>query len=334
VRWLFGRGLRVILVVFSVHVHQDDPEQPGQTYYHLVESYQGCERQSREDVLAKVRKKLSGNGAALQKLVTHSSYRKYVREETKAKLVLNEDTIAGEAKRDGFFGIVTNIRDLKAGDIVAHYKTLWEVEDAFGELKGTLKARPIFHWSDGRIVGHLTLCFMAYLCEALMTKALRGKGFVLESPAIDKKIVEPRPLTVAEAMRELNEVRAIPVTLRGKTIWLRTDIAGNANELLAAIGRRPPPKILAQTQPDQAALIRGRREDGRGGAGVAEAATVPPEVRTRLPRVRKRTSGVRRAGNEELLARLIRGKYRASSRQPRQDFPRGGRALPGSSLAL
>lgn len=212
------------------------------------------DRQSREDILAKVRKKLSGNGAALQKLVTHSSYRKYVREETKAKLVLNEDAIAGEAKRDGFFGIVTNIRDLKAGDIVANYKTLWEVEDAFGELKGTLKARPVFHWSDKRIVGHLTLCFMAYLCESLMTKALRGKGFALESPAIGKRIVEPRPLTVAEAMRELNDVRAVPVTLRGKTIWLRTDITGNANKLLAAIGRKPPPKILAQTQPDQAAL--------------------------------------------------------------------------------
>jgi hypothetical protein len=43
------------------------------------------DQKSREDVLAKIRKKLSGSGAALQKLVTHTSYRKYVREETKAK---------------------------------------------------------------------------------------------------------------------------------------------------------------------------------------------------------------------------------------------------------
>jgi transposase len=207
------------------------------------------DRQSREDILAKVRKKLSGNGAALQKLVTHSSYRKYVREETKAKLVLNEDVIAEEAKRDGFFGIVTNIPGMKATEIVTHYKTLWEVEDAFGELKGNLRARPIFHWSDGRIVGHLTLCFMAYLCESLMTKALRDKGFVLESPATKQKIIPERPLTVVEAMRDLSEVRAIPVTLRGKTIWLRTDISGNAHKLLAAIGRKPPPKILNTSAP-------------------------------------------------------------------------------------
>jgi hypothetical protein len=68
-----------------------------------------------------------------------------VREETKAKLVLNEDAIAEEAKRDGFFGIVTNIPGMRATEIVTHYKTLWEVEDAFGELKGNLRARPIFH---------------------------------------------------------------------------------------------------------------------------------------------------------------------------------------------
>jgi len=206
------------------------------------------DRKSREDVLAKIRKKLSGSGATLQKLVTHASYRKYVKEETKAKIVLDEDAIALEAKRDGFFGIVTNIKDIKAEDIVANYKTLWEVEDAFGELKGTLKARPVFHWSDDRIVGHLTLCFMAYLCEALMTKALRAKGFVLDTPATDKKIIKQRPLTVVEAMRELNEVRAIPVSLRGKTLWVRTDINGNANKLLAAVGRKPPPVILNMSE--------------------------------------------------------------------------------------
>ncbi len=67
---------------------------------------------------------------------------------------------------------------------------------------------------------------------------------VLDTPATAKKIIGQRPLTVVEAMRELNEVRAIPVTLRGKTTWVRTDIAGNANKLLLAIGRKPPPKVL------------------------------------------------------------------------------------------
>ena len=133
---------------------------------------------------------------------------------------------------------------MKSEEIVASYKNLWRIEDAFGEIKGTLKARPVFHWKDKRIVGHLMICFLAYFCEAQLTKALRQKGFQLESPAIDQKTIKPRPLTVVEAMRELCEVRAIPVNIRGKRLWVRTDIAGNATKLFQSIGLKIPPKVL------------------------------------------------------------------------------------------
>jgi hypothetical protein len=75
-------------------------------------------------------------------------------------------------------------------------------------------------------VGHLTLCFIAYYCEALMTQALREKKLMLGSSAIDSAIIDPRPLTVVEAMRELQEVRAVPVKVHSTTIWVRTDING------------------------------------------------------------------------------------------------------------
>ena len=111
---------------------------------------------------------------------------------------------------------------------------------------------------DQRIIGHLTLCFLAYLCEALMTKALREKNLILESPAIHDEIIKPRPLTVAEAMRELQEVRAIPVKIRSTTMWVRTDINGNASKLFSAIGLKAPPKVLNFTKTQNPA---GTRED-------------------------------------------------------------------------
>jgi len=37
-------------------------------------------------------------------------------------------------------------------------------------------------------------------------------------------------------MRELTEVKAIPVQMRGKTFWVRTDIKGNAAKLFKAVG--------------------------------------------------------------------------------------------------
>ena len=84
-----------------------------------------------------------------------------------------------------------------------------------------------------------------------MTQALREKNLTLESRAIHEEIIKPRPLTVVEAMRELQEVRAIPVQVKSKTLWVRTDINGNANKLFAAIGLKAPPKVLNLTQPSK-----------------------------------------------------------------------------------
>ena len=133
-----------------------------------------------------------------------------------------------------FFGVLTNVKDLSADEVITSYKELWKIEDAFGEFKGYLKARPVFHWTDHRIIGHLTMCFLAYLCEAHLTKRLREKKVVLKSPATGIGDVKQRPLTVVEAMRELKEVRAIPVTIRNQVIWTRTNITGNANSLFKA----------------------------------------------------------------------------------------------------
>lgn len=94
----------------------------------------------------------------------------------------------------------------------------------------------------------MVLCFLTYLCEALMTKSLREKNLFLESPAIENKLIQPRPLTVVESMRELSEVRAVPVKINTTTLWVRTDINGNAAKLFSAIGLKPPPKVLKITK--------------------------------------------------------------------------------------
>ena len=207
------------------------------------------DRKAREDILAKIRKKLEKKKITAKTFVTNTTYHRYVIGLNNGKtFALNEKAIAEDAIRDGYFGVLTNVCDMKAEEIIAKYKTLWIVEDAFGEMKGTLKARPVFHWTDQRIIGHLTLCFLAYLCEALMTKALREKNIVLESSAIKNDLIKPRPLTVAEAMRELQEVRAIPVKIRSTTMWVRTDINGNAAKLFSAIGLKAPPKVLNFTK--------------------------------------------------------------------------------------
>lgn len=196
----------------------------------LTWSKQRAERdkKAREDILEKIRKKLAGRPSP-KKFVTHSSYRKYLSGLGEGKPCLDEKVIAEEARRDGFFGILTNAKNMSSQQIVTNYKELWRIEDAFGEIKGTLKARPIFHWTDRRIIGHLMICFLAYFCEAHLTVALRRKNSTTTSK---------------RALEHLAEVRAVPVKIKSNTLWVRTDIQGPSQEAFSALGIKVPPKVL------------------------------------------------------------------------------------------
>lgn len=204
------------------------------------------DRKTREDILEKIRKKLSSKRVNSKSFVSNTNYRKYVQGlDEGVKPALDESVIRREAENDGFFGVISNVKDLSSAEIVTQYKQLWKIEDAFGEVKGTLRTRPIFHWTDQRIVGHLTLCFLAYYCEAFVTAELRKKNIVLNSKSIEGAIIKERPLTVFQAMKELKEIRVIPVQVKSKTLWVRTDIQGNAAKLFTCLGIRIPPKVLS-----------------------------------------------------------------------------------------
>lgn len=204
------------------------------------------DKKTREDILSKISKKLARKKSSSKDFISNTNYRKFVTGLKEGKPQFNEAAIAEAERKDGFFGVITNVpKDrMSATDVIAAYKHLWIVEDAFGEIKGSLKARPVFHWTDNRIKGHLTMCFLTYFCEAQMTKLLRQKAITLESAAIQEGVIEERALTVAEAMKELAEVRAIPVKIKKKHVWVRTDIKGNAASLLKAIGVSFPPRML------------------------------------------------------------------------------------------
>lgn len=204
------------------------------------------DRKAREEVLEKINRTLALSKPISKKFITNRAYKKYLLVKNESQCTLNQKAINEDARKDGFFGIITNVKEMKATEIVSNYKELWRIEDAFGEMKGLLKSRPMFHWTDQRIIGHLMLCFLSHFCEAHLTKRLRESGLLQSSKAMDNKIIKERPLTAKQAMEELNQVMAIPVRIRNETIWIRTDIPPNAIKLLKAIGMPVPPKIIPQ----------------------------------------------------------------------------------------
>ena len=76
-------------------------------------------------------------------------------------IALDQTAIENDATYDGFKAIATTT-DLPVEVILSKYKDLFEVEHTFRALKSQLEIRPVFHWTDQRIKGHICMCFIAF----------------------------------------------------------------------------------------------------------------------------------------------------------------------------
>lgn len=74
---------------------------------------------------------------------------------------LNKQKIEEDAIYDGFKAFSTTT-DLSIEDVLSKYKDLFEVEHSFRALKSQLEIRPMFHWTNERIKGHICMCFIAF----------------------------------------------------------------------------------------------------------------------------------------------------------------------------
>jgi transposase len=77
------------------------------------------------------------------------------------KVSLNETLIETRKKLLGIKGYYTNLNDTPDVDIIAHYHSLWHVEQAFRVAKSDIVSRPIFHHKEESIKAHMLICVMA-----------------------------------------------------------------------------------------------------------------------------------------------------------------------------
>ncbi len=74
---------------------------------------------------------------------------------------LNEELIADRKKLLGVKGYYTNLTSVSDTDVIAHYHSLWHVEQAFRVAKSDIASRPIFHRTEDSIKAHMLICVMA-----------------------------------------------------------------------------------------------------------------------------------------------------------------------------
>jgi len=89
---------------------------------------------------------------------------------------LDEEAVAKVAQLDGCFVIRTNVWDLPGAEIVATYKRLQTVENAFKSIKSVLEVRPVRHRIEDRIQIHILLYVLAQSMLTYLKRRCEANG--------------------------------------------------------------------------------------------------------------------------------------------------------------
>ena len=138
--------------------------------------------------------------------------RRYVKTEG-GTVALDREKIESDARYDGKWVLRTNTA-LSTADVAQAYKGLWRVEQAFRTLKTPLELRPIYHWTEKRIRGHLVVCFLAFLLRTVLKQRLDDAGWEGSFTAVLDDLSRLRAVTIASPNGERYRMRdEIPASL-------------------------------------------------------------------------------------------------------------------------
>lgn len=116
---------------------------------------------NRGQIIDKITKTLS-KSKDTGKLISNNGIKKYTSTKGESNTQLDDNKIQADADWDGIHGVITNIKEAQAQEILQTYARLWVIEESFRINKHNLKMRPIYHWKKERIETHIALCYMSF----------------------------------------------------------------------------------------------------------------------------------------------------------------------------
>ena len=149
------------------------------------------------------------------------------------KVELDEAKIKKAERYDGILAISTNATNLPMEQILDHYRNLYKIEHSFRTFKTHLETRPMFHWTDKRIEGHICLCYIGYaLLNNLQTTLKKRKVKFSE-----------------KKLRKLIERMQVSHIRQGdKEFYLRSKLTDDTRLLLNRVGKKPLPALISKDQ--------------------------------------------------------------------------------------
>lgn len=157
----------------------------------------------------------------------------FLKADAENKFVFNQQRIDQSAAYDGLLAIATNAKDLPAETILDHYNHLFQIEHSFRTFKSYLETRPMFHWTDKRILGHLTLCYIAYaMVNHLRVRLLKYNIEITENRLRDL----------------LDKMQISLIQTETARFYLRSKMPDEIKNILNKLGLKQLPNILPEAE--------------------------------------------------------------------------------------
>lgn len=170
------------------------------------------------------------------------------------------DAIVAEAALDGLYVIRTSVaaERLDAPGVVLAYKRLAAVERDFRAFKTSeLEVRPIHHWREDRVRGHLFLCLLAAYGRWHLERAWAPLLFRDGAPPARTDAVAPPERSAAARAKDRLHRTSDDLPVHGfRTLLTELGTLTRNRVVLAGSDERAAFEILAEPTPLQARALQ------------------------------------------------------------------------------
>jgi transposase len=175
------------------------------------------DKADRDRILDKLKKKEKDGKLKITDIVNNHGSRKFITC-AKNEATINHDKIANDAQWDGLHGVITNVKDEVASPLLARYRDLWKIEEAFRFNKHDLKLRPIYHWKPERIRAHIAISYIAFALLSYAKIKLKENNVNISFEILREELIKAQSSILKDT--ETNATIVIP----SKTSALQKEI--------------------------------------------------------------------------------------------------------------
>ncbi|MEQ9285646.1 MAG: IS1634 family transposase [Cyclobacteriaceae bacterium] len=186
------------------------------------------DRKEREEKLRKAELLLK-KPAGLKKKAHHY----FLKNTEGEKYVIDTEKIKRSEKYDGFLAIAYHAKGVSNEQVLDHYHHLYQIEHSFRTFKGYLETRPMFHWTDKRIQGHICLCYIAYSLLTHLQLRLAKRN----TPLSEQKIRD-----------HLGQMQLSLIRQGERYFYLRSKHTETSQKLIGAVSEKPLPDLFPKNQ--------------------------------------------------------------------------------------